>query len=402
VEEAFYTTDRVMTVSFHKFGDFFPGTGAIRDTGARTGKNYSVNFPLQDGIDDDSYREVFRPVIGKIMEVYRPGAVVLQCGADSLTGDRLGCFNLTLRGHADCVSYVKSFGLPTLILGGGGYTIRNVARCWVNETATVLGDTLPDVIPPNDYIEFFKPDYRLHLEPSAMDNANPREYLDKCKAVVLENLRSLEAAPSVQFQDVPPDWSVRDAADELRYLGGSADPDRRPTGIVDGRREAEGEYYDGEADHDAMDEDAEAEARGRAKGASSSRMQRKPASSAATKEPNVKPEPTAATELPSAVPEVTSAPAASASYAVPMDEEPEAASSVREAAAASGVGASAEPDSASAPAAETGTAAAAAAAAEVAVASATSAGAGAGADSTDQVLADAAAEAAEGDAAGAT
>jgi hypothetical protein len=30
VEEAFYTTDRVMTVSFHKFGDFFPGTGAMR------------------------------------------------------------------------------------------------------------------------------------------------------------------------------------------------------------------------------------------------------------------------------------------------------------------------------------------------------------------------------------
>jgi histone deacetylase 1/2 len=27
VEEAFYTTDRVMTVSFHKYGDFFPGTG---------------------------------------------------------------------------------------------------------------------------------------------------------------------------------------------------------------------------------------------------------------------------------------------------------------------------------------------------------------------------------------
>jgi acetoin utilization deacetylase AcuC-like enzyme len=27
VEEAFYTTDRVMTLSYHKFGDFFPGTG---------------------------------------------------------------------------------------------------------------------------------------------------------------------------------------------------------------------------------------------------------------------------------------------------------------------------------------------------------------------------------------
>ena len=30
VEEAFYTTDRVMTVSFHKYGEYFPGTGELR------------------------------------------------------------------------------------------------------------------------------------------------------------------------------------------------------------------------------------------------------------------------------------------------------------------------------------------------------------------------------------
>lgn len=30
VEEAFYTTDRVMTCSFHKYGEFFPGTGDIK------------------------------------------------------------------------------------------------------------------------------------------------------------------------------------------------------------------------------------------------------------------------------------------------------------------------------------------------------------------------------------
>lgn len=29
VEEAFYTTDRVMTVSFHKYGEYFPGTGEL-------------------------------------------------------------------------------------------------------------------------------------------------------------------------------------------------------------------------------------------------------------------------------------------------------------------------------------------------------------------------------------
>ena len=60
--------------------------------------------------------------------------MVLQCGADSLAGDRLGCFNLTLLGHAACVEYVRSFNLPLLVLGGGGYTVRNVARCWTYET----------------------------------------------------------------------------------------------------------------------------------------------------------------------------------------------------------------------------------------------------------------------------
>jgi histone deacetylase 1/2 len=52
--------------------------------------------------------------------------VVLQCGADSLNGDKLGSFNLSSAGHANCVKFVKSFNIPTLVLGGGGYTIRNV------------------------------------------------------------------------------------------------------------------------------------------------------------------------------------------------------------------------------------------------------------------------------------
>ncbi len=31
-------------------------------------------------------------------------------------------------GHAMCVDFVKSYGLPMLELGGGSYTVRNVAR----------------------------------------------------------------------------------------------------------------------------------------------------------------------------------------------------------------------------------------------------------------------------------
>lgn len=73
------------------------GTGDIRDTGHKQGKHHAVNVPLQDGMDDHSYEFIFKPIMSKVMEVYRPTAIVLQCGADSLTGDRLGCFNLTLK-----------------------------------------------------------------------------------------------------------------------------------------------------------------------------------------------------------------------------------------------------------------------------------------------------------------
>eukprot|EP00741_Cyanophora_paradoxa_P019334 tig00000215_g18663.t1 len=221
VEEAFYCTDRVMTCSFHKFGDYFPGTGHLLDVGYGKGKNTAVNFPLNDGLDDDSFLENFKPIITAIMERYRPGAVVLQCGADSLSGDRLGSFNLSLRGHAEAARFVRSFNVPTLMLGGGGYTMRNVSRCWTNETAIALGIDLPDQLPYNDYYYFYGPTYTLHVPASNMENLNGKEYLEKCRIKLLEQLRNIEPAPSVAFHDVPPD-SLRFENDDDRR-----DPDVR-------------------------------------------------------------------------------------------------------------------------------------------------------------------------------
>jgi len=37
-------------------------------------------------MDDESYESIFVPIISKVMETFQPSAVVLQCGADSLTG----------------------------------------------------------------------------------------------------------------------------------------------------------------------------------------------------------------------------------------------------------------------------------------------------------------------------
>ena len=43
------------------------------------------------------------------------------------------------QGHANCVKFVKSFNKPLLLLGGGGYTMRNVSRAWAYETGLAAG-----------------------------------------------------------------------------------------------------------------------------------------------------------------------------------------------------------------------------------------------------------------------
>jgi len=210
VQEAFYLTDRVMTVSFHKYGNyFFPGTGDMYENGSESGRNYSVNVPLKEGIDDNSYSFVFKPIINDVIQCFQPSAIVLQCGADSLASDRLGCFNLSFKGHGECVKYVKDLNLPLLVLGGGGYTLRNVARCWTYETSLLVEETISNEIPYMEYFEYFAPDFTLLSDKASNDNphnANSRTYLENIVKYVHENLRNIQHAPSVQMHYTPPDW----------------------------------------------------------------------------------------------------------------------------------------------------------------------------------------------------
>lgn len=252
VQEAFYLTDRVMTVSFHRYGNwFFPGTGDMYEIGAESGRYYSVNVPLKEGIDDQSYYQVFKPVISNVMEFYRPTAIVLQCGADSLAGDRLGCFSLSSKGHGECVNFVKDFCVPTLVVGGGGYTPRNVARCWVYETSLLLDEQISNEIPMNDYLEFFAPDFTLHPEvPTRQENANSKQYLEMINRYVYDNLKMCQHAPSVQMFNIPEDG----LPPEDERTQDEPDPDVRISQSDEDRMvEPRNEFFDGDNDNDKMD-----------------------------------------------------------------------------------------------------------------------------------------------------
>ena len=56
----------------------------------------------------------------------------------------------------ECVKLVRDLGLPLLVLGGGGYTVRNVARCWTHETSVLIDDDINNDIPYNGERNMFQ------------------------------------------------------------------------------------------------------------------------------------------------------------------------------------------------------------------------------------------------------
>ena len=132
VQHAFYSTDRVLTISLHESGAFlFPGTGFVQETGAGVGRGYSVNVPLYPYTSDEVYMWVFRETVVPLLTRFRPDVLVTQLGIDSHYRDPITHLALTVQGFAEAISEFAKLSPPRwLALGGGGYDLQAVARAW--------------------------------------------------------------------------------------------------------------------------------------------------------------------------------------------------------------------------------------------------------------------------------
>ena len=180
VEEAFASCDRVLTLSMHQYDEttkFFPGTGNFDDIGKDEGIYTAINVPLRPGCDSDSFKYIFEKVFDRACRAFRPSAIWMQCGADSLSEDIIGSFRVGTKGHGECVRKVLSMKLPTVLCGGGGYKIENVARCWAYETSIALNEELPEKLPSNLYFQdYYSSNSNLHVIEAARKENNGEVY----------------------------------------------------------------------------------------------------------------------------------------------------------------------------------------------------------------------------------
>ncbi|MRR55811.1 MAG: acetoin utilization protein AcuC [Deltaproteobacteria bacterium] len=148
VQEAFYDTDQVLTISIHESGEsFFPGTGSEKEIGSGRGKGYSVNVPLKEHTDDALFMKAFDEVAFPLIAAYDPDVMVTQLGADTFRTDPLTRLEITTHSYCYIVKKLKALKIPWVAVGGGGYENMNVARAWTLAWAIMNGVELPPRLP---------------------------------------------------------------------------------------------------------------------------------------------------------------------------------------------------------------------------------------------------------------
>lgn len=105
-------------------------------------------------------------------------------------------------------------------------------------------------------MQYFAPDYELDVRPSNMDNANTKDYLEKIRTQVVENLKRTSFAPSVQMTDVPRGPLVEGMDDEADAILDDLDEDENKDKRMTSRRfdqyvEKPGELSDSEDEEES-------------------------------------------------------------------------------------------------------------------------------------------------------
>ena len=96
-QAAFYDDPTVLFISTHQF-PFYPGSGAVNETGVGAGDGFTLNIPLPAGCTDVEYLQVFQDIVVPAAEKFQPDWILVSAGFDPHRRDPLGGMNVTEEG----------------------------------------------------------------------------------------------------------------------------------------------------------------------------------------------------------------------------------------------------------------------------------------------------------------
>ena len=127
-QEAFYHDPRVVLCSLHQ-ENWYPGTGAMRETGEGPGEGATVNIPLPAGIGDGGYEYLWEEVVLPLARAVAPGLILVSAGFDAHHADPLGGMLLTSAGFGRLAALVRQAAgqIPIAAVLEGGYDLDGLS-----------------------------------------------------------------------------------------------------------------------------------------------------------------------------------------------------------------------------------------------------------------------------------
>lgn len=98
-QHSFYETDKILYLSSHLY-PYYPGTGAVLETGKGIGAGYTINIPLPGGEGDMEFARLYNELAVPLARLYQPELILVSCGFDVCLGDPLGSMRVTPAGFA--------------------------------------------------------------------------------------------------------------------------------------------------------------------------------------------------------------------------------------------------------------------------------------------------------------
>jgi acetoin utilization deacetylase AcuC-like enzyme len=132
-QNSFYQDSRVLYFSTHRYGFFYPGTGAVTELGEGHGEGFTVNVPLSTRASDEDYGNIFEKILKPMALEYKPQLILVSAGFDIYYDDPLGGMEVSENGFSRMTQILMEIADSTaqgkmVITLEGGYDVAGQSR----------------------------------------------------------------------------------------------------------------------------------------------------------------------------------------------------------------------------------------------------------------------------------
>jgi len=127
-QHTFESDPTVMYTSLHQY-PFYPGSGAADEVGSGDGKGTTINYPLNYGVGDKEFIDIFDNSLSDKILKYNPDLIIVSAGFDAHVDDPIGGLRVTTECYYNISKTISKFagevcGSKIISSLEGGYNLK--------------------------------------------------------------------------------------------------------------------------------------------------------------------------------------------------------------------------------------------------------------------------------------